>query len=392
MTHPTTPPVPHPARRDIFFVANEVNELGGVARWQAQMAGLFAERGHKVTIVGIAPPEVPMDLGADPPFGAVTLYDVRPPGRWRPKSMLGRANLAGRRQEAARDKGIRQSTDKLSALFRAAGPGAMIIVTQVWAMEWVAQTDTAGHRVIGMSHESYEYSRQSSRFQRVEKFYRDVDRLLLLTQEDADLWAGRGLNNVGFMPNPLPMMPEVASPRTEKVVASVGRLSHQKGIDMLLDAWAETAPQVPGWRLKIYGAGELEQPLKKQCTELGLDDSVEWAGQTDDVPGALRASSVFVQSSRGEGFPLALLEAMACGLPCAAFDCAPGVHEIIDDGVDGLLARPGNTSELARQLVRLMNDGQERDRMGELARANVQRYTPESITQRWEDLFTFLER
>ncbi|MEC3994212.1 glycosyltransferase family 4 protein [Actinacidiphila sp. DG2A-62] len=379
-------------QRDVFFVANEVNELGGVARWQAQMAGLLAERGHKVTIVGIAPPEVPMDLGANPPFDTVTLYEVRPPGKWRPKGLLDRANLAARRQESSRDKGVRRSTEKLSALFRAARPGAMIVVTQVWAMEWVALADTAGHPVIGMSHESYEYSKQSSRFQRVEKFYKDVDRLLLLTQEDADLWAGRGLNNVGFMPNPLPMMPETPSPRTEKVVASVGRLSHQKGIDMLLDAWAEAAPRQPGWRLKIYGAGELEAPLKAQCTALGLDDSVEWVGQTSDVPAALRGASVFVQSSRGEGFPLALLEAMACGLPCAAFDCAPGVHEIIDDGVDGLLARPGNTSELARQLVKLMADAELRDRMGDLARENVQRYTPESITRRWEDLFDFLER
>ncbi|MFC4035462.1 glycosyltransferase family 4 protein [Streptomyces polygonati] len=387
-----TQPVARPAARDILFVANEVNELGGVARWQAQMAGLFAARGHRVTVIGIAPPEVPMDLGADAPFEAVTLYDVRPPARWRPKSLLARANPGARRQESAREKGVRRATGRLSELFRAAGPGAVIIVTQVWAMEWVALADTAGHPVIGMSHESYEYSRQSSRFQRVERYYRDVDRLVLLTQEDADLWAGRGLNNVGSMPNPLPMMPEVPSPRTEKVVASVGRLSHQKGIDMLLDAWAEAAPRVPGWRLRITGAGELEGSLKRQCAELGLDDSVEWAGQTADVPGALRAASVFVQSSRGEGFPLALLEAMACGLPCVAFDCAPGVHEIIEDGVDGLLARPGNTSELARQLVRLMNDGEERDRMGELARRSVQRYTPESIARRWEDLFAFLER
>jgi glycosyltransferase involved in cell wall biosynthesis len=384
-------PVRQPARRDIFFVGNEVNELGGVARWQTQMAGLFAARGHKVTIVGIAPPEVPMDLGTDPPFTTMTLYEVRPPAR-RPNSLLGWAHPAARRQEAARDKGVRRAAARLSALFGAAAPGAMIIVTQVWAMVWVARADTAGHRVIGMSHESYEYTRQSSRFQRVERFYRDVDRLVLLTQEDADLWAGRGLNNVGFMPNPLPMMPEAPSPRTEKVVASVSRLSHQKGIDMLLDAWAEAAPRMPGWRLRIHGAGELEAPLKRQCTDLGLDDTVEWAGQTADVPAALRGCSVFVQSSRGEGFPLALMEAMACGLPCAAFDCAPGVREIIEDGVDGLLARPGNTSELARQLVRLMGDGDERDRMGELARRSVQRYTPESIALRWEDLFAFLER
>ncbi|MFI9646163.1 glycosyltransferase family 4 protein [Streptomyces sp. NPDC052040] len=379
-------------QRDIIFVANEVNELGGVARWQALMAELFAESGHRVTIVGIAPPEVPMDLGDNPPFATVTLYDERPPGRRQVRSLSDRANLKARRRESLREAGMRQAAERLSAVFRAARPGAMIIVTQVWAMEWVAAADTAGHPVIGMSHESYEYSRGSSRFQRVEKYYRDIDRLLLLTREDADLWIGRGLNNVGYMPNPLPMMPEVPSRRTEKIVASIGRLGHQKGIDMLLDTWAEAAPKHPDWRLKIYGSGPDEEALRQQCTRLGLDGSVEWAGQTDDVAGALRGASVFVQSSRGEGFPLALLEAMACAVPCAAFDCAPGVREIVRDEEDGLLARPGNVSELANRLGRLMEDAELRDTMGELARKNVQRYSPAAIRERWEELFTFLER
>ncbi|GAA3072108.1 glycosyltransferase family 4 protein [Streptomyces glomeratus] len=379
-------------QRDIIFVANEVNELGGVARWQALMAKLFAESGHRVTIVGIAPPEVPMDLGENPPFSTVTLYDERPPGRWQARTLSDRANLRARRREAMREADMRRAAERLSSVFRAARPGAMIIVTQVWAMEWVALADTAGHPVIGMSHESYEYSRGSSRFQRVERYYKETDRLLLLTREDADLWIGRGLNNVGYMPNPLPMMPEVPSERTEKVVASIGRLGHQKGIDMLLDAWAEAAPKHPGWLLKIYGSGPDEEALRQQCTRLGLDGSVEWAGQTDDVAGALRGASVFVQSSRGEGFPLALLEAMACAVPCAAFDCAPGVREIIRDEEDGLLARPGNVSELAHQLGRLMEDAALRDTMGERARTNVQRYSPAAICERWEELFTFLER
>lgn len=175
-------------------------------------------------------------------------------------------------------------------------------------------------------------------------------------------------------------------------MASIGRLSHEKGVDMLLDAWAEVAPRQPGWTLRIHGSGPAEQQLQQQCADLGLQDSVDFAGQTDDVPGALRASSLFVQSSRGEGFPLSLLEAMACGVPCVAFDCAPGVREIITHEEDGLLARPGNTMELARHLVRLMSDQHLRDTFGERALHTVRRFDPETITRRWEELFDFLER
>ncbi|MEU6480052.1 glycosyltransferase [Streptomyces sp. NPDC047017] len=375
-------------QRDIIFVANEVDELGGVGRWQAQLAGLLAGRGHRVTVVGIAPANHPMDLGERPPFRTVTLYAQRPPGRPRPRRLLGAAGPAARRHE----RRMRGAAARLTALFRAAGPGAVIIVPQVWAMEWVALADTAGHPVIGMTHESFDTARKSSRFARVKKYFTDVDRLLALTQEDADRWVGEGLNNVGFLPNPLPVAFGTPSPRTEKTVLSVGRLSHEKGVDLLLDAWAETVPHQPGWTLRIHGSGEAEAGLRRQCAELGLDGSVDFAGQTGDVPGALRAASVFVQSSRGEGFPLVLLEAMAGGVPCVAFDCAPGVREIVTHEADGLLARPGNTSELARHLVRLMSDGQLRDRMGEQALRSVRRFDPDAVTSRWEELFDLLER
>ncbi|MEV8032175.1 glycosyltransferase [Streptomyces sp. NPDC002742] len=379
------------AQRDIFFVSNSVDELGGVTSWSHQMARLFTERGHRVHVVGVTEPAVPQDLG-EVPYPTTTLYDVHPPSVGPARGLKGRLDLNRRRLRAERAAGMRERAAELTALFRAARPGAVVIVTQVWAMEWVALADTDGLTVIGMSHESFEYSRKTSRFRRVLKHYKDVDRMLALTREDADLWIGQGMNNASFMPNPLPFMPEVPSPRTGNVVVSVGRLHDQKGIDMLLDAWAETAPGHPDWRLRIYGSGEDEEILKKQCTALGLDDCVDWMGRTSDVPGALRSGSVFVLSSRGEGFPLALMEAMATGLPCAAFDCAPGVHEIIRDGEDGLLATLGNTGELARRLDTLMSDKALRDSMGEAARANIQRFTTDEVVRRWEGLFAFLER
>lgn len=361
-------------QRDIFVVANSVDELGGVTSWAHQMARHFTERGHRLHVIGVTPSGTPHDLG-ELPYPTTTLYDGQPPAP-------GRAREASRREKAT----------VLSGLFRAARPGAVVIVAQVWAMEWVNAADTTGLTVIGMSHESYETSRASSRFRRVLRHYRDVDRMLVLTREDADLWIGQGLNNTSFMPNAVPWLPDEPSPRTEKAVISIGRLSDEKGVDLLLDTWSEVAPRHPDWVLRIYGSGEDEEVSRRHCASLGLDGSVRWMGRTGDVQGALRGGSVFALSSRGEGFPLALLEAMAMGVPCAAFDCAPGVHEIVTDGENGLLAPPGNTGELARKLDRLMSDGELRDRMGEMAREVVRRYGTTEIVDRWEALFSFLER
>ncbi|MFF2653855.1 glycosyltransferase [Streptomyces sp. NPDC058045] len=374
--------------RDILLVANSVDELGGVTTWSHRMARLFTARGHRVHLVGIrpAPAQLTQHLG-ELPYPTTTLHPEHPPPVPR-----GRGPVAGLRRRR-REAGARRHAAPLTRLCRAARPGAVVIVAQVWAMEWVARADTAGLPVIGMSHESYQATRGSSRFGRCLTYYRDVARMLALTREDADLWITRGgLDNVGHLPNPLPAPPAEPSPRTEPVVLSVGRLGDEKGIDLLLDTWAECAPRHPGWRLRIHGDGEDEAALRARCTALGLDGGVEWAGRTDDVAGALRRASLFVLPSRSEGFPLALMEAMAAGLPGAAFDCAPGVREIVRDGEDGLLAAPGNTSELARRLDELIADRELRDTLGDAARRNIRRYSAEEVLHRWEELFTLLER
>ncbi|MCX5390684.1 glycosyltransferase [Streptomyces sp. NBC_00094] len=378
--------------RDIFLVSNSVDELGGITSWSHQVARLFSERGHTVHVVGIVPaPEGRRaDLGDDLPYRTTTLYDVHPPSLKPLRGLKGKLDLAERRRRSARAAGMAEQAAKLTRMFRAARPGSIVIVTQVWAMEWVALADTSGQRVVGMSHESFQTCRASSRFHRVKTYYKDVDRMLTLTREDADLWIRQRFDNVASMPNPLPFFPEEPSRRTARTVVSIGRLHEEKGVDMLLDAWAEVAPRHPDWTLRVYGSGEEEAALKQQAEELGLTGSVEWMGRTSDVPGALRESSLFALSSRGEGFPLALMEAMATAVPCVAFDVAPGVREIITDGENGLIAAPGNTSEFARKLDELISDKELRDRMGEKARVDIQRYSTDEIMARWEHLFTML--
>ncbi|WP_411073507.1 glycosyltransferase [Streptomyces sp. cmx-4-7] len=380
--------------RDVFIVSNSVDETGGVTTWTHQMARQFAGRGHRVHVVGITPAPAGRrhHFPGPLPYATTTLYDEHPPQVRPLRGVRGRLNAVERRRHAVRAAGMRERADRMTALFAAARPGAVVIVTQVWAMEWVTLADTGRLIVIGMGHESYAASAATSRLSRMKRHYRDVDRLLLLTPGDADRWIRAGMDNVGHMPNALPFVPPAPVPRTGKVVVSVGRLSHEKGMDMLLDSWAEVAPRRPDWKLRIYGTGDEELRLLRRTADLGLDGSVEWRGRTDDVLGALSEASVFAQASRAEGFPITLLEAMAAGVPCAAFDCAPGVREIVRDGEDGLLARLGNTVELGGHIDALIADEELRNRMGDAAFANVRRYAPDRITDRWEELFAFLER
>jgi glycosyltransferase involved in cell wall biosynthesis len=365
--------------RDVFIVCNNVEELGGLQRWAHHIGHSLGMRGHRVHLIGVTHAGQVHDYGQDPPYTVTVLHERPTPSR------------GGRARNARRSAIMRRGASRLSDLFATARPGGVIIAAQVWAMEWVARADTAGMPVIGMSHESYEATKASSRYERVRRYFADVDRLLVLTGEDADAWAFDGMSNAGAMPNPLHVTPESAAALTDPVVVRLGRFSHEKGQDMLLESWREVTGRHPSWRLRLYGSGPEEGALRRQVSELNLGASVEFPGPTSDLEGALTGASVFALSSREEGFPMAILEAMAYGLPTVAFDCAPGVRELITDDHDGLIVTPGNTTEFAAALDRLISDAGLRHRLGAAARESVRRYDLDTILDRWERQFALLE-
>ncbi|MEU5883307.1 glycosyltransferase [Spirillospora sp. NPDC047279] len=380
--------------RDVFIVCNNTDTMGGLQRWAHHMARLLSARGHSVTLVGVHHAPEPHDYGPDDAYRVVTLYEEwkSPVLKWRPRTMTARLDLAARRRDHRRTREMRKGADRLTALFAAARPGAVVIAAQIWAMEWVALADTTGLKVIGMSHESYGATRRSSRYGRVREHFAGVDRMLALTPEDADAWARDGMTNADHMPNPLHVSPGRFPTLGERVVVCVGRLSYEKGLDMMLEAWADVAPRHPGWRLRLYGGGPQEDELRERAERAGIAGSVEFRGVTADVEAALAGASIFALPSRDEGLPLSVLESMAYGLPSVAFDCAPGVRELITDGADGTLVPPGDTAAFAAALGRLMDDPAARRTMGARARESVLRFHPDLVLDRWERLFALLHR
>jgi glycosyltransferase involved in cell wall biosynthesis len=376
--------------RDVFLVANNIEELGGVQRVTHNLATMLHEAGHRVTAIGIQHHASPHDYGTRP-YRHLVLNETPeplPPDLDGAVSRLDPRNRSAlRRHELAHQEAV----GRLSAVFAEAADGA-VVVMQIRSMQWVADAATDHLHVIGMSHESFDATLASSRWERVNRYYRDVDLLLLLTHRDAERFELEGFNNVGVMHNSLSFYPELTSDLSAPVVVAAGRYAGEKGYDRLIDAFASVADRHPAWTLKIFGHGPLQGQLLKQAERLGLADRVLLPGLAADIEAELRAASVFALSSIHEGLPMALAEAMACGVPCVAFDCAPGVREIVTDGVDGLVVPPRDVEALAEGLDRLMGDQVLRRRLGEAARAGVRRFAPDQVLAQWEDLFALADR
>jgi glycosyltransferase involved in cell wall biosynthesis len=151
-----------------------------------------------------------------------------------------------------------------------------------------------------------------------------------------------------------------------------------KGFDILIDAFSRLAPS--DWRLRICGDGREYAALAPR------NPAIELAGATSDPFGELANAAIFALPSRHESFPVALLEAMACGLPVVASSCSAGVREIVRPGIDGLLVEPCDAGALAESLDRLMRDADERVRLGARGPEVTSRFSLAEASARWDAL------
>jgi glycosyltransferase involved in cell wall biosynthesis len=205
-------------------------------------------------------------------------------------------------------------------------------------------------------------------------------------------WAGRelGARRVLAIPNPVPhpatsvcdSVPTISG----SLVVAMGRLVRQKGFDMLLRAAATALPRHSDWSLVILGDGPERGHLERLIIELGLRERVTLPGWQAQPGKILRHAHLFVLSSRYEGFPNALCEAMASGVAVVSFACPSGPDEIIRDGVDGILVAPGDVAALASAMDELMADAKKRQAMGRRATEITQRYSEDRIMQMWDQL------
>jgi glycosyltransferase involved in cell wall biosynthesis len=196
--------------------------------------------------------------------------------------------------------------------------------------------------------------------------------------------------NTVVIPNPVPLRARTRPSGNQvqgKRIFAMGRLDPVKGFDLLLHAFCSVAEQHPGWSLTILGEGDERGNLESLVVSLGLSARVFLPGWALDPFSQFAEAELFVLSSRVEGFPNALCEAMSCGVPVIAFDCESGPAEIVRHDVDGVLVPPQDVHALASAMHRLINDADERARFRLRAPEVVDRFSVVAILQRWSALF-----
>ena len=214
----------------------------------------------------------------------------------------------------------------------------------------------------------------------MEKLAKKFSKFIVLTEGNKNEW--KSLRNLEVVPNPLSFYPDTVSSFENKVVICVGKISYQKGQDMLLKAWKIVHEKFPDWRLELYGRAD---SYFLKTDDLSSKNIYHFPPEKN-IEKKYLDSSIYVMPSRYEGFGMVLIEAMACGLPCVSFNCNYGPSDIITNNEDGFLVENGNYIELARRLESLISSSDLQKKMGSAGRENVKKYLPEIIAKDWDDL------
>lgn len=344
-------------------------QMGGAERVMALLANAWANRGDAVTLITLTSPKE--DFFALDPSVQRVVVGWRKPSNHPLRAILNNGVRLWRQRRAIADS---QPDIVISFIDK----------TNILVLMAVRRLRVP---VIISERTEPRYTRISPTWKRLRRIIYPWAAAMVVQSQAVAEW-GRTLlaaDRIFIIPNPIPAsLPQKEQARSCTILA-IGRFVAEKGYDLLLRAFAQVAPDFPDWRLRIIGDGPEIAALVALTRELNIADRVEMPGRSGDIPGELAQAGLFVLSSRFEGFPNALVEAMAAGLPVIATDCPSGPREIIRDGVDGLLVPPENVDALAAAMRRLMSDPDERTRLAARVPEVRERFSMERVLALWDD-------
>lgn len=209
---------------------------------------------------------------------------------------------------------------------------------------------------------------------------------------ESDCQYAQWLKNKTFIHNPLSCGIYTShDQKRDNTIVAIGAQKrwNVKGFDLLIKAWAKTAPNHPEWKLQFIGAID-DNKISDMAKAYSIEKQVEFLGWSENIDKMLQSKSIYVLSSRCEGFPCSLLEAMSQGCTCLAFDCKTGPNEILSDGINGLLVHNGDIDNLATKLNQLIEDEHLRLQLSKNAIDKVHQFEYGRIMQQWDELIQMI--
>ena len=384
------------AERRVTILLFSAWGMGGTIRATLNLAGYLAERGYAIEILSVMRRRDEPFFGDFPPGVKVTVLDDQRPHA-RPRGIAG----LSRRLLASLPSVLVHPAERWAPDFslwsdirlvrKLRGRVGFLIGTRPGLNLIAAELALPGMVLIG---EEQMHLRHHSRPLRkaMRRRYHRLDAFAVLTDETLEDYR-RHLNGrvrLERIPNTVRDLGERTADLDSKLVLAAGRLVAQKGFDYLIPAFAQVAAAHPDWRLRICGRGKLRARLEGMITDHGLSGVVELAPPAEDMAAELEGAAIFAMSSRFEGFPLMLLEAMSKGTAVVSFDCPTGPADIIDNRRNGILVPPRDPDALARGLIEMIEDDELRRRCGAAAVETARNYTMEAVGPLWERLFADL--
>ncbi|WP_035670648.1 glycosyltransferase family 4 protein [Flavobacterium sp. 83] len=215
------------------------------------------------------------------------------------------------------------------------------------------------------------------------------DQFVVETRESVAEWE---VKNTTVIPNPLWFAPGKSSALENKKAIAVGRHVYEKGFDRMLQIWEKVVAKHPDWILEIYGKSSENFALQSLAKSLNISDNVVFYEPVQDIDEKYLQASFYLMTSRFEGFGMVLIEAMASGLPCIAYNCPCGPRAIISHNADGFLIENGNESDYIKAIETLIENAALRKEMGKNAKIATEKYNIDSIMQTWNQLFIEIKK
>lgn len=352
----------------IAFLIHNLNS-GGAERATCALSGYFASKGHEVSI---------LTIDGDKPFYSlderVNLINLN-----LPKIKTG--------SPVKKTAAVLRRFSSIQKSIRALNPDVVIGMSHVMSVYAVFSTRRSGIKAIGTERNN-PYTYQNTAVMRFLRRFcsKSAEGFVYQTKRAMAFFPAAAQKKSAVIPNAVfnPLVEEIhIAEQRSKTITAMGRLTYQKGFDILINAFAKIAADIPEYTLVIYGKGNDKDALEKLIDEHGLTGRVLLPGTSPDAIKKVAGSSVFVLSSRLEGMPNALMEAMACGVPCISTNCPMGPEELIEDGVNGILIPVDDAGALAESMLKILTDGDFAAKLAANAYKLRETHSVESVGECW---------